>query len=126
METTDVSTEEDAVGVNGKAKIEALTADAIKASFLKVAEEIRETAVASTTVVNNLAAEAEALSQALIKAGTEYADRVGHLLEKCREASESFQMHREKLTKLPVISYSDSVSTPASDVGLDAVSKSLE
>lgn len=128
METTDFSTdEEDTMDANGKVKIEALTADAIKASFLEVATKIRESATTAKGVANVLGEDAETLSGELIKAGTEYADRVGHLLEQCRHTSESFREHRDKLAKLPEIEYViNSVSTPASDVGLEAVSKSLE
>lgn len=129
METTDFSTKEDTVKANGtdlEAQIEILTADAIKTSFLTVAETIRAGAAQATATAKALAEEAEQLSQDLISAGTNYGDRVGSLLTKCREATIDMKAHRATLAVLPEISYSDSAPTPTSDAGMEAVSKSLE
>jgi hypothetical protein len=82
-------------------KIEALTADAIKKSILQVAEDMRAMAKQAKERAAQLEAEADELSQSVIKDVTSLANSVAGLLDNCRAASEAMREHRGLLAKLP-------------------------
>jgi len=83
-------------------KIGQLTADAIRASGLKVADELRALVKQMREGGVMIEAQAEDCAQAVIEATSAIADNVTAYIGSCKDASESVKQHRMTL-KVPGI-----------------------
>lgn len=78
-----------------------LTAEAIRANGLKVAENIREFARKAKAEGEATVAFAEEVASAIVDAADHAAARITNYMERCDAASASMQQHKSLLNKLP-------------------------
>jgi len=88
-------------GNGSEPKVEQLTAEAIKASVNKVAEDIRRFVKQAKEMAFTLEMEGEEQAQGMVADVSKLADKVHSFLGQCRSASQSMHTYRQSLTALP-------------------------
>jgi hypothetical protein len=78
-----------------------MTADAIRASGLKVAADLMEVAQQARATATAIEDEATAIAIAIGEATGGLANRIASYVESCKAAADSFRVHREALANLP-------------------------
>jgi tagatose-1,6-bisphosphate aldolase non-catalytic subunit AgaZ/GatZ len=96
-------------------KISEMTAEAVRASGQKVAEDIRAAAAQAGETYDLIKQEAEETAQAIVEATNAHADRIGDYIGMCAAASQSFKDHRATLANIPA----DNQSLPPANLSPD-------
>lgn len=85
------------------AKIGQMTAEAVKASGLKVAADLMNVAEQARATASAIEEEAMEIASAIEMATSGLADRIAQYVKSCGAAADSFRMHREALATLPTL-----------------------
>jgi hypothetical protein len=85
-------------------KIAEITAEAIRTSGLKTADDIRAAVKQARETLVAIEHEAEETAQAIIEATNAHANRISGYIDLCAAASASFKEHRATLTDMPLAS----------------------
>jgi hypothetical protein len=78
-----------------------MTAEAIRASGLKVAADLMEVAQQARATAISIEDEATAIAITIGEATGGLANRIASYVENCKAAADSFRVHREALANLP-------------------------
>lgn len=104
MKIDDARLPEVRLDINGfDAKIGQMTAEAIRASGMKVAADLLEVAAQARMTADAIQAEAMQVAKQISEATGNLADRLSSYVESCKTAADSFRTHRERLANLPAL-----------------------
>lgn len=78
-----------------------MTAEAIRASGLKVASDLLEVAAQARSTAEAISDEANEIATSIGEATGSLADRIESYVASCKAAADSFRQHREALANLP-------------------------
>jgi hypothetical protein len=84
-------------------KIGQMTAEAVKASGLKVAADLMNVAEQARATATAIEEEAMEIATAIEMATSGLADRIAQYVTSCGAAADSFRQHREALATLPTL-----------------------